>query len=402
MEGRLPFLDILLYHMDDGTIQTSVYRKPMHADCYLDFRSNSPPSAKRNVVSTLYRRALEFCSTETYLHQELDHIAEVLHHHHYTVDFVAKTMERIRRPKAQVEEIIPEEVASKAASTSRPVRHRKPTERLQVTGTGGQHYDTSDGSKKACQAQYHPTIIKAIKPKSAQPKKCLWLACEHCCLIMQLADVKKQGQCGQHEWNEPLAIEYATKMQECLRLQYKSSSKAKANPICSIPYVRGLSEKIREILKKAGFQVYFKKGQSLRDILCHLKDPLLPQEKKGGVYVLPCSCGKCYIGQTSKLLSTRLRGHMGLIKHMDTHSKPGDKSSKLVEHCWECNCRPLKEEMKFIHMEKHTKKRELLETAYIKMNKDCFAQPTTEIPRIWSSLLQSAYNSNGKHKKRQG
>ena len=55
--GCLPFLDVLMSHQPDGSIQTSVYRKGAHTDCYLDYNSHHPLSHKKSVASTLINRA---------------------------------------------------------------------------------------------------------------------------------------------------------------------------------------------------------------------------------------------------------------------------------------------------------------------------------------------------------
>ena len=56
-DHSLPCLDVLLHHQPDGSIQTSVYRKPTHTDRYLDFSSHHPLEHKRSVVKTLFSRA---------------------------------------------------------------------------------------------------------------------------------------------------------------------------------------------------------------------------------------------------------------------------------------------------------------------------------------------------------
>ena len=62
-EGCLPFLDVLLHHNNDGTLFTSVYRKPTHTDKYLNFDSHHPLMHKVAVVRTLVSRANALCST---------------------------------------------------------------------------------------------------------------------------------------------------------------------------------------------------------------------------------------------------------------------------------------------------------------------------------------------------
>ena len=61
-DSSLPFLDVMLHHRPDGSIHTSVYRKPTHTDCYLDF-SHHPLEHKRSVVTTLFCRASSITST---------------------------------------------------------------------------------------------------------------------------------------------------------------------------------------------------------------------------------------------------------------------------------------------------------------------------------------------------
>ena len=65
-DGKLPFLDVNINQLPDGSVKTSVFRKPTHTNRYLNFASHHPLSLKRAVVYTLVSRV----STHSTLHQD--------------------------------------------------------------------------------------------------------------------------------------------------------------------------------------------------------------------------------------------------------------------------------------------------------------------------------------------
>ena len=77
-DGSLPFLDALVTPQADGTLSTSVYRKPTHTNQYLQWDSHHAISAKYSVISTLFHRAKEICSTKQQLEEEQEHIQQAL------------------------------------------------------------------------------------------------------------------------------------------------------------------------------------------------------------------------------------------------------------------------------------------------------------------------------------
>jgi len=62
--GKTPFLDLLFRRQPDGAVSTEVYRKPMHTDQYLHFRSHHPINHKTGVMRTLMDRKDTLVSTE--------------------------------------------------------------------------------------------------------------------------------------------------------------------------------------------------------------------------------------------------------------------------------------------------------------------------------------------------
>ena len=61
-DGSMPFLDILITPKEDGSLSTSVFKKPTHSDLYLQWDSHHTISSKYSVAGTLYHRAKTICS----------------------------------------------------------------------------------------------------------------------------------------------------------------------------------------------------------------------------------------------------------------------------------------------------------------------------------------------------
>ena len=77
-DGSMPFLDILVIPMNDGSLNTTVYRKPLHTDLYLQWDSHHTMSSKYSVVSTLHHQARAVCSSPQHLQEEEEHLHKVL------------------------------------------------------------------------------------------------------------------------------------------------------------------------------------------------------------------------------------------------------------------------------------------------------------------------------------
>jgi hypothetical protein len=94
-----------------------------------------------------------------------------------------------------------------------------------------------------------------------------------------------------------------------------------------LPYIKGTTDKITRILKKGNIRVIFTPPNTLKDMLDCAKDIIDPKHHKG-VYTIPCSCGKDYIGETGRSLHIRLKEHCTDIKHNWI------KRSALAEHSY--------------------------------------------------------------------
>jgi len=67
-------------------------------------------------------------------------------------------------------------------------------------------------------------------------------------------------------------------------------------------------------LAKNNTKTLFKPCKTLKQLFKVVKDKLDPMLGPG-VYQIPCSCGKSYIGQTSRALITRLKEHIADTTH---------------------------------------------------------------------------------------
>ena len=77
-DGAMPFLDILVIPGGDGSLSTSVYRKPTHTDLYLQWDSYHTLTSKYSVIGTLHHRAQTICSNPLLLKEEEQHLKNAL------------------------------------------------------------------------------------------------------------------------------------------------------------------------------------------------------------------------------------------------------------------------------------------------------------------------------------
>ena len=79
VENRsLGFLDLNTMQQTDGTLKTTVFRKPTHTDQYLDFNSAHPEEHKLGVIKTLHQRAEVLTTDPDDLKSEKSHVNKAL------------------------------------------------------------------------------------------------------------------------------------------------------------------------------------------------------------------------------------------------------------------------------------------------------------------------------------
>ena len=113
------------------------------------------------------------------------------------------------------------------------------------------------------------------------------------------------------------------------------------------------------------------------------KDPIDPRHKKG-VYVIPSSCGKFYIGETRRSLQVRLKEHCADIFHGQS------KTPAIAEHSQDTNHHICREYSKVIAIEDHYNRRRIREAIKIEkhpqnINKD----DGLDLSNSWKPLIQT-------------
>ena len=153
----------------------------------------------------------------------------------------------------------------------------------------------------------------------------------------------------------------------------------------SIPYVQGISEKIRRVGRKYNIKTAFKTHNTLRQSLVKTKPKSCQQDTKNCVYSIKCNnCPREYLGETKRPLNVRIKEHK-----QNTLRGLTDKS-KIAQHCWEENHKMNFKEASIIHKEPHYKKRKIIEASYMKLaaENNPISQPSVEISSLWLPILR--------------
>ncbi len=100
-----------------------------------------------------------------------------------------------------------------------------------------------------------------------------------------------------------------------------------SNSVC-IPYVGPASHQIERILASSSIKVYHCSSRKIYQLLYSHKDKT-DNNLKPGVYRIPCTCGKVYIGETGRNLKLRQK------EHNDCCAKCQVDKSALAKHAWE-------------------------------------------------------------------
>ena len=109
-----------------------------------------------------------------------------------------------------------------------------------------------------------------------------------------------------------------TQAQEQRKQQEQQNANAKATSgnkksYMLLPYMKGLSESMKNVGKKHGSQTYFRGGNTIKSLLMTPKDKDHISKKSGIIYTFKCirvDCKDEYIGESSRTFGERYKEHL--------------------------------------------------------------------------------------------
>ena len=138
----------------------------------------------------------------------------------------------------------------------------------------------------------------------------------------------------------------------------------------TLPYLKGTTEAISQLLHKAGFKVAVKPHRTLRQQLVAPKDHTSTLDKAGVVYRISCNeCDSSYIGHTSKNLRDRVK------QHKSATDKGKTTDSAIADHAWSSHHTIDWENVEVLDQESTDRRRIIKESLFIRskcprMNRD--------------------------------
>ena len=93
IDGRLPYLDVLIEKSKNDGILTSIYRKPTFTGLYIIWDSFCATKYKVNLVRNLVQRAHRICS-DSKLDEELSTLKSVFSRNGYPLDLLSRPVQR--------------------------------------------------------------------------------------------------------------------------------------------------------------------------------------------------------------------------------------------------------------------------------------------------------------------
>ncbi|XP_046976615.1 uncharacterized protein LOC124542804 [Vanessa cardui] len=146
-------------------------------------------------------------------------------------------------------------------------------------------------------SHHHPSQLATVG-------KSLFQRAHHLCDAEHLEDELRQVKLALHQNKLPVPRQHRRS-----RIKPPTVERQPA----FLPYVKGVTDRIGNILKRASIKTVYKPHKKVSQFLRPIKSNIPLQT--AGVYKLECECGLSYIGQTKRSIGTRVKEHIGDVKN---------------------------------------------------------------------------------------
>ena len=150
-----------------------------------------------------------------------------------------------------------------------------------------------------------------------------------------------------------------------------------------LPYIKGVTDKIGNILQKYDIKPIYTTNQKLVNLLRTPKDTI--QNESPGVYEIPCAdCPRSYIGQTNRRINNRVYEHKLALRKLEPSSAL-TKHHNETGHTFDFN------KTKTIATIEHLKTRTIREAIEIEKHQNCLNKrdDALHLPSTWKPLLKN-------------
>ena len=157
--------------------------------------------------------------------------------------------------------------------------------------------------------------------------------------------------------------------------------------IMCLPYVKGVSEKIKKTCKAMNATIevkaVFKPYRTMRQMLMKVRNPVPVEKRKGVVYEILCwDCTQVYVGETGRTLKKRMSEHKQAMKRFD-------EKNRIAVHVFKHDHRIAWDEARIATLETSYWRRRIKEAINIRskkgtMNLDC----GLTLSNTWRSSLK--------------
>ena len=147
----------------------------------------------------------------------------------------------------------------------------------------------------------------------------------------------------------------------------------------TVPYMKGLSESIKNICKRCGIQVHFKSGRTIKEQLVAPKGKEHITKKSGIIYRFKCDrleCDEEYIRESARTFGERLKEHLKAPSPIYDHSNITGHTTTL-------------ENFSIVGREEQNPSRLIKESMFIRVNNPSLSRNIGKyhLPHIWDEVL---------------